>query len=131
MAVLIKTNDNCIGCNRCISTCPAPGANIAKEVDGKNRIIVDNEKCIACGSCVEACVHGAREYEDDTERFIEDLKKGTKISLLLAPAFKADYINDYERILGELKALGVNRVISISFGADITTWAYINYIQRE
>jgi iron only hydrogenase large subunit-like protein len=131
MAVLVKTNDNCIGCNRCISTCPAPGANIAQEVDGKNRIVVDNEKCIACGSCVEACVHGAREYEDDTERFIEDLKKGTKISLLLAPAFKADYINEYERILGELKTLGVNRVISISFGADITTWAYINYITKN
>lgn len=26
--------------------------------------------------------------------------------------------------------MGVNRIVSISFGADITTWAYINYIQK-
>jgi len=26
--------------------------------------------------------------------------------------------------------MGVNRIISVSFGADITTWGYINYIQQ-
>ena len=30
-----------------------------------------------------------------------------------------------------LKKLGVNRFISISFGADITTWAYIKYITEN
>ncbi|WP_242948116.1 [Fe-Fe] hydrogenase large subunit C-terminal domain-containing protein [Butyrivibrio sp. INlla21] len=78
-----------------------------------------------------ACEHGAREYHDDTEQFFEDLKKGEKISLLLAPAFMADYYDEYEKVLGGLKALGVNRIISVSFGADITTWGYIKYIQEH
>ena len=34
-------------------------------------------------------------------------------------------------ILGGLKNLGVKHIISVSFGADITTWAYINYITKN
>ena len=47
-----------------------------------------------------------------------------------APACKANYPDEYEAVLGGLKKLGVNRFISISFGADITTWGYLNYVQK-
>ena len=127
---LVFTNDKCIGCNRCISVCSCIGACIAEEKDGKKRIAVNSDKCVACGACFDACEHGAREYLDDTERFFEDLKKGEKISILIAPAFRANYPNEYERVLGGLKQLGVNRMINVSFGADITTWGYLNYINQ-
>lgn len=132
MASLVFTNDNCVGCNKCISVCSAMGACISTEPDesGTSRINVDPNRCISCGACFDACEHGAREYVDDTERFFEDLKKGERISILIAPAFKADYPNEYEKALGGLKKLGVNRIISVSFGADITTWGYINYIKK-
>jgi methyl-accepting chemotaxis sensory transducer len=100
------------------------------EEDGTERIQVDPAKCIGCGACMDACKHGAREFEDDTEQFFADLAKGEKISILLAPAFKANYPEDYERVLGGLKNLGVNRIISVSFGADITTWGYLNYVKK-
>jgi len=107
------------------------GANIAVERDRGNIIDVDPDRCIACGACLDACEHGAREYVDDVERFFEDLKKGVKISVLIAPAFLANYPNEYEKYLGMLKKAGVNRFISISFGADITTWGYIKYITEN
>ncbi|MCR5197136.1 MAG: 4Fe-4S binding protein [Pseudobutyrivibrio sp.] len=130
---LVFTNDSCVGCNKCISVCSCMGACISSEPDetGISKINVDATKCIACGACFDACEHGAREYRDDTEIFIEDLKRGEKISLLVAPAFLADYPNEYEKVLGGLKKLGANRIISVSFGADITTWGYINYIQKH
>ncbi len=128
---LVKTNDNCIGCNRCIRACSSMGANVAVERDRGNTIDVDPERCIACGACLDACDHGAREYVDDVERFFDDLKKGTKISVLIAPAFLANYRGEYEKYLGMLKKLGVNRFISVSFGADITTWGYIKYITER
>lgn len=128
---IVFTNDNCIGCNKCISVCSCIGACVSREVDGRNRIEVDGSKCVGCGACFDVCEHNAREYQDDTERFFEDLKKGEKISLLIAPAFKANYPNEYESVLGGLKQLGVNRLISVSFGADITTWGYLNYIQQN
>ncbi len=123
---LVKTNDKCVGCNKCISVCSCIGATIANETsDGKNIIDVDGDKCIACGACFDACEHDAREFADDTEEFFEALKRGERISLLIAPAFLANYPREYESVLGGLKKMGVNRLISISFGADITTWAYL------
>lgn len=129
---LVLTNENCIGCNKCIGVCSCEGANIAvTDENGKNRIEVDGNRCVACGACFDVCEHRAREFRDDTQAFFEDLKKGEKISVLLAPAFQANYPAEYEQILGLLKELGVGHILSVSFGADITTWAYINYIQKN
>ena len=131
LKTLVYTNDACIGCNKCIGVCSCMGASISCEVDGKNYIHVDPTKCIACGACFDVCEHNAREYVDDTEEFFAALARGEKISLLLAPAFQANYAKEYESVLGGLKKLGVNRIISVSFGADITTWGYLNYIERH
>lgn len=128
---LVYTNENCIGCNKCISVCPVLIANHAVEENGTNRIEVDGNACISCGACFDACEHNARSFHDDTERFFEDLKKGEKISILIAPAFLANYPKEYASVLGGLKQLGVNHMISVSFGADITTWGYIKYITEH
>ena len=50
---LVFTNDNCIGCNKCISVCSCMGACVSHVVDGINRIDVDSDKCIACGACFD------------------------------------------------------------------------------
>lgn len=129
---LVFTNDNCQGCNRCIYVCPVITANYSSTISGDTqRINVHPENCINCGACLKACEHNAREYNDDTIAFFEALKRGESISLLLAPAFMANYPNEYGRILGGLKKAGVKHIISVSFGADITTWAYINYITKN
>lgn len=128
---LVFTNDNCIGCNKCISSCPVITANKAVEIDGGQKIYVDGNNCVGCGACFDSCEHEAREFRDDTEQFFADLAKGERISVLWAPAFAANYPNEYKRILGGLKRLGVNRIISVSFGADITTWGYIKYITEN
>ena len=129
---LVYTDDNCIGCNKCINACPAMGACMSVEDDeGKiRRIEVNPDYCVSCGACIDACKHDARKFMDDTERFFADLKKGEKISLLIAPAFLANYPREYSSVLGGLKKCGINRIISISFGADICTWGYLNYILK-
>lgn len=128
---LIYTNDQCVGCKRCISVCPILNANMVASEGTNAKIEVNGEQCIACGSCFDVCEHQARSYEDDTEQFFEDLAKGEKISLLVAPAFLANYPDEYASVLGGLKNLGVNRIVSVSYGADITTWAYIHYITEH
>lgn len=72
---LVFTNDNCVGCNKCISACSCMGACISTDPDehDKSRIEVDGTKCIACGACFDVCEHDARQYNDDTERFFADL----------------------------------------------------------
>lgn len=130
-AGLVLTNDNCVGCNKCIGVCSCMGAMTADRNENEQNIIkVNGDRCISCGACFDACEHNAREFIDDTERFFSDLKRGENISILIAPAFLANYPKEYESVLGGLKKLGVKHMISVSFGADITTWGYINYIQK-
>ena len=130
-STLVYTNEKCQGCNRCISVCPVLTANYSVPSGQGQRIEVHSENCINCGACFDACEHQARSFYDDTEIFFKDLKRGERISVILAPAFEANYPEQYGRILGGLKKLGVKHIISVSFGADITTWAYINYIIKN
>lgn len=122
---LIYTNDNCIGCNRCISGCPVMGANISSAREGKNYIMVDGSKCIHCGHCISMCKHQAREYIDDTDLFFKELRSGERISLAVAPSFYMNFKDQAKGILGYLKSLGVEHIYNVSFGADIATWAYL------
>ncbi len=130
---LVYTNENCQGCNRCISVCPVLTANYSVPApNGQGQHIeVHSENCINCGACLDVCEHNARSFQDDTEQFFQDLKSGQRISVILAPAFQANYPDQYQQVLGGLKKMGVNHIISVSFGADITTWAYINYISKN
>lgn len=125
---LIYTKDSCTGCNKCVRECPVLTANIATTA---GKVTVDSEKCIACGACFDACPHQSRDYYDDTELFFDDLAAGKKISVILAPAFLANYPKEYQKILGYLKKKGVNHICSVSFGADITTWGYLKYIMEH
>ena len=128
---IIYTNEKCVGCNKCISVCPAILANRAEMDGSESRIVVDQEACVQCGSCFDSCGHNARDYNDDTKDFFRDLAAGKKISVIVAPAFLANYPREYGRILGYLKSKGVNHIYSVSFGADITTWGYLRYITEH
>ena len=103
----INTNDLCTGCNKCIRNCPVFPSNHAVEA---GMVDVEENACIDCGECIDVCGHGARVYEDDTEKFFEDLKKGEKITVVIAPAFIANYPYEYKKILGYVKKLGVSHI---------------------
>ena len=123
---MVFTNEKCVGCNKCIRSCPVPMANVAEV----GKIDVNEELCIQCGACFDNCMHEARDFDDDTAKFLEDLKLGKKLSVIVAPAFIANYPKEYKKIYGYLKSLGVAHIYSVSFGADITTWAYISYLKE-
>lgn len=126
----IFTNEECIGCNRCISNCPCGEANVAVMENGTNKIYVDGDKCISCGECIRSCTHDARDYTDDTERFFRDLRAGKRIAVIAAPAVRTNF-NDYPHLLGMLKAMGATHLFDTSLGADICTWAYLRYMTQN
>jgi len=129
---LIFTNEEkCIGCNRCIDGCPVSTANVVYCKDGATKIYVDAEKCIHCGHCFEYCLHGAREYRDDTEKFFDDLKHGERISIIVAPSIRTNFPDNYSKLLGYFRAEGINRIYDVSFGAEITVWAYLKYMNNS
>lgn len=122
----------CVACNSCIRACPSMEANsVEHDENGKTIFNISPEKCIRCGACVRACTHGARGYEDDTERFWEDLKKGVKIVGICAPAVKVSFDGFWRGILEYLAKNGVEKIYDVSFGADICTWAHLRYLEQH
>lgn len=128
--LIILNEEKCVGCNKCISNCPVIGANIAYIMEGKNKVKINEEKCIHCGKCIKVCDHFAREYEDDTKDFFKDLSAGKKISLVIAPSIRVN-INNYKKLFGYFKSIGVNFIYDVSLGADITVWAYLKTIKEN
>ena len=128
---LIFTNDNCIGCNKCVRICCSFGASISYNRPDHSSIHINPERCINCGACIDVCKHDAREYHDDTAAFFDDLRKGERISLLIAPSFEAKYPGEYRKVLGALKEIGVKRMLPVALGADICTWGYLKLINEK
>ena len=122
----ISTNDNCVGCNVCLTYCPCEEANITVEENGRSHIYIDHARCITCGMCVRMCTHNARDFTDDTEEFFKALRSGKEVSVLPAPAFRTNFPG-WERALGMLRKMGVKACYDVSFGADICTWAHLKY----
>lgn len=122
--------EKCVGCNKCIVNCPITDANIAYVVDGNNKVKINKEKCIHCGKCIKVCDHNAREFKDDTQRFFDALLSGKKLSVIVAPSILVNF-HQYKKLFGYLKNLGVNLIYDVSFGADISVWAYLRTMKNE
>ena len=132
MSTIIIDKDKCVGCNNCVRACPAIDANIAEyDENDQLTISIDEDKCIKCGSCITACAHKARRFEDDTDEFISDLKRGEKINIIVAPAIKIAFDGNWRHALQWLRNNGVNKIYDVSFGADICTWAHVRLLEKE
>lgn len=128
---IVTTNSACNGCNKCLTVCPIPGANISTSAAGGHRIEVNPERCINCGICITDCHNQAREALDDTELFFAELAAGKEFSLALDSAFKLLYPEELPHILGYLRTLGIKKIYDVSFGADIYTWATVAYYDEH
>lgn len=124
--------ERCVGCNTCVRVCPAPEANsVSVRPDGSISIVVNEDKCIKCGRCTKVCDHYARGYTDDTEQFLKDLKSGVPIIVITAPAIKVAFDGTWKNVLTKLRELGASKILDVSFGADICTWAHLRYLEQN
>ena len=127
---LIYTTDDCIGCNKCIKSCPGGGVNSSITDGNHSQIVVNADKCVHCGTCLRNCEHNARRFTDDLNDVLAALDNKEKIVLLIAPSFFLSYTEEAPHILALLKELGFYEMYDVSFGANITTWASIKYINQ-
>lgn len=131
MEEIIKVlEEKCVGCNACIRNCPTNEANVTKMLpDGRFVTTVNHDKCIKCGECIKTCQHGARDYNDDTERYMEDLLS-KRTAMLVTPSIKSVFPTTWKGILDWFKKKGV-ALYDVSFGADICTWAHLRAIEQK
>lgn len=127
--LIIVKPELCVGCNACVRNCPAPEANITRQLENGNFVTTVNpDKCIGCGECVRNCQHGARDYIDDTDEAMSTVVK-EKVSLIVAPSIKSVFPDKWKTILDWFKGQGCS-IFDVSFGADICTWAHLRAVEN-
>ena len=125
--VIYVDPDKCCNCHRCIAVCPVKMCNNGSG----DHVSVNHDLCIGCGTCIDACVHGARKGIDDIEAFFSDLKSGTPIVAIVAPAVAVTFAGMELELNGWLKSIGVRAVFDVAFGAELTTKSYVEQIKAE
>ncbi len=128
LSPVIKTvAEKCINCHRCISVCPVKFAN-----DASGQVVeVNPDRCIGCGQCLHACQHGARVGVDDFDSFMAAVDRREPMIAIVAPAVAATFPATYLNLNGWLKALGVEAVFDVSFGAELTVKSYIEHMKNN
>ena len=119
--------EKCTACHRCISVCPAKMCNDASG----DYIKVNSELCIGCGRCISACHFGARQGLDDFDLFMQDLKSGVKMIAIVAPSSVVSFRGKILELNTWLKSIGIKAVFDVSFGAELTSKSYVEYIKKH
>jgi|GEM_PF-1979976 Chemotaxis protein histidine kinase and related kinases len=128
LEVIQVDKSKCQHCLACLLVCPVKLCNIV-EPDG---ITINPNLCIGCGECVRACRekgHYARHGIDDFPEFLEDIQAGESIGVLVAPSAAVNYGNFFSNMLTSLRNMGVKNVFDVSFGAEITTYLYLQALK--
>ena len=125
--VITVDPEKCTACHRCISVCPAKMCNDASG----DYIKVNPELCIGCGRCISACHFGARQGLDDFDMCMADLKSGVKMIAIVAPSSVVSFRGHILELNTWLKSIGVQAVFDVSFGAELTSKSYVEYIKQK
>lgn len=136
---LIRNNDKCVGCLRCIQVCEkvqatgvwdltSRAAHTAVNVAGG--IPLPQTDCALCGQCVTHCPTGALRARDDTYRVFDALGDADKVCVVqIAPAVRAAWGEAFglapeeatvERLGAAMRQLGFDYVFDTNFSADLT-----------
>jgi diguanylate cyclase (GGDEF)-like protein len=68
---------------------------------------------------------------DDSDAFFEDLRNGTQIVAIVAPAVVVSFPGLSLNLNGWLKSIGVEACFDVSFGAELTIKSYFDYMENE
>lgn len=136
--VLVRNNNKCIRCGRCINVCAkmqavsaicATGTGLDMEVTPSSPKGLAAASCVNCGQCVAVCPVGALTEKDSTVEVYAALADPSKhVVVQVAPAVRAALGEAFEfpigvdvegRIAVALRKLGFDQVFDTKFSADL------------
>jgi len=150
---IIRDNNKCILCRRCVAACEKLQGISAIRVVNRgfdSKVATMFEKplaetsCINCGQCIVACPVGALYEKDDTQKVLDAIADPTKhVAICTAPSVRATIGEcfGYEpgtdcegKMVAALKKLGFDGVYDMNFTADLTimeeAYEFIDRVQN-
>jgi len=139
---LIREEDKCIRCYRCVSVCEkvqslgiwdmiGSGSKTTVGVSG-NRSFAEAD-CALCGQCITHCPVNALHARDDTDKIIGLMgavkKPGKTVVVQIAPAVRAAWGEEFglspeiateRRLAACLRRVGFDYVFDTNYTADLT-----------
>lgn len=148
-AHMIRDNNKCILCRRCVGACAAQGIGVigpnrrgfASYIGSAFEMDLADTSCVSCGQCIVACPTGALYEKDDTEKVFAALGDPEKFVVVqTAPAVRAALgesfgmpigTNVEGKMVAALRRLGFDKVFDTNFSADLTIMEEANeFIER-
>lgn len=134
---LVRDNNKCILCRRCVAACRGQVAVIEPSERGFETHIacafeapLDETACISCGQCIVNCPTGALIERDDTEKVRTAIDDKTKTVVVhTAPSIRATLgeafglavgTNVQGKMVAALRRLGFSKVFDTDTAADFT-----------
>jgi iron only hydrogenase large subunit-like protein/nitrogen-specific signal transduction histidine kinase len=125
---IYTVKDRCRVCYTCVRECPAKAIKI---INGQAEIIAT--RCITCGNCVKVCNREAKMFSFSIDHVKKLLQGKEKVAAILAPSVAGEFteINDYQKLVGMIKALGFDYVNEVAFGAELVANQYKKLLQQQ
>lgn len=136
---LIRDNQKCIKCMRCIQVCEKiQASNVWDVVNSGARVTVDvrdvyrleDSQCALCGQCITHCPVNALKERDDTQKILDAIDDPEIITLVqIAPAVRSAWGEAFglkpefatvERLAACMRRVGFDYVFDTNFSADLT-----------
>ena len=107
--------DKCIGCGKCIKTCPIEAIEWVSNDDETNnkpkKVKVNEEICLGCGICVRACSNKSITLEKRKEQVITPVNSVHRIVLMAIEKGKL------QELIFDNQAFGSHRAMAAVLGA--------------
>ena len=137
-AHLVRDNNKCILCRRCVAACKQQYVSVIgpndrgfdTQIGQPFGLSLNETPCISCGQCTAVCPTGALTEKDDTDKVWAALADPDKyVVVQTAPSIRATIgecfgmapgSNVEGKMAAGLRRLGFDKVFDTDFGADLT-----------
>ncbi len=138
-AFLVRDNDKCILCRRCVAACKnMQGIGVIEALNRGFDTHIGSAfeqplaatSCVSCGQCIVACPVGALYEKDDTDKVWEALNDPTKhVAICTAPSIRATIgecfgfapgTDTEGKMVAAIKRLGFDGEYDMNHTADVS-----------